>query len=110
MTHRSDIWHSSSNSSRRTKFEADGKTVRYGRDGLTPMTLEEWVDAQVSDAPHLFESNAGSGAAGNGSGGGGGRPQGLQKNPLRCYGSVRAVWRELASVENLVPIFSPCRG
>ena len=36
-----------------TAFEADGKSVRYGRDGLTPMTLEEWVDAQVSEAPHL---------------------------------------------------------
>lgn len=53
-------------------FEADGKTVRYGRDGITPMTLEEWVDAQVADAPHLFESNAGGGAAGNGAGGAGG--------------------------------------
>ncbi|MEI8292064.1 MAG: hypothetical protein WCH99_21550, partial [Verrucomicrobiota bacterium] len=37
-------------------FEADGKTVRYGRDGITPMSVEEWVDAQVSEAPHLFES------------------------------------------------------
>jgi hypothetical protein len=66
-------------------FEADGKSVRYGRDGLTPMTLEEWVDTQVSEAPHLFESNAGGGAAGNASGGGGpgGRPQGLQKNPFK---------------------------
>jgi len=36
--------------------------VRYGKDGITPMTLEEWVDAQVADAPHLFESNAGGGA------------------------------------------------
>ena len=55
-------------------FEADGQTVRYGRDGVTPMTLEEWVDAQVSDAPHLFESNAGGGAAGNSRRGrGGGR-------------------------------------
>ena len=63
-------------------FEADGKSVRYGRDGLTPMTLEEWVDTQVSEAPHLFESNAGGGAAGNTSGGGT-RPQGLQKNPFR---------------------------
>jgi hypothetical protein len=35
-------------------FEADGKSVRYGRDGITPMTLEEWVDAQVADAPHLL--------------------------------------------------------
>jgi hypothetical protein len=65
-------------------FEADGKSVRYGRDGLTPMTLEEWVDTQVSEAPHLFESNAGGGAAGNASGGGAGaRPQGLQKNPYK---------------------------
>jgi len=50
-------------------FEADGQTVRYGRDGVTPMTLAEWVDALVSDAPHLFEANAGGGAAGSGSGG-----------------------------------------
>ena len=50
-------------------FEPDGRTVRYGRDGITPMTLEEWVDAQVADAPHLFEANAGGGAAGNGAGG-----------------------------------------
>jgi hypothetical protein len=65
-------------------FEQDGKTVRYGRDGLTPMTLEEWVDTQVSEAPHLFESNAGGGAAGNASGGGAGaRPQGLKKNPFK---------------------------
>jgi hypothetical protein len=67
-------------------FEADGKTVRYGKDGLTPMTLEEWVDAQVSEAPHLFESNAGGGGGGatsqygNGSGGAGG---GKAKNPFR---------------------------
>jgi hypothetical protein len=67
-----------------TAFDTDGKTVRYGRDGLTPMTLEEWVDTQVSEAPHLFESNAGGGAAGNASGGGAGsRPQGLQKNPYK---------------------------
>ena len=63
-------------------FEADGKTVRYGRDGLTPMTLEEWVDAQVADAPHLFESNAGGGAAGNGAGGAAGSQRSV-KNPNR---------------------------
>jgi hypothetical protein len=60
-------------------FEADGQTVRYGRDGVTPMTLEEWVDAQVSDAPHLFETNAGGGAASNGSGG---AAQRFVKNPF----------------------------
>ena len=63
-------------------FEADGKTVRYGRDGISPMTLEEWVDAQVSEAPHLFESNAGGGAAGNPAGGGTGSQRSV-KNPFR---------------------------
>jgi hypothetical protein len=63
-------------------FEPDGQTVRYGKDGVTPMTLEEWVDAQVSDAPHLFESNAGGGATGNGSGGTGGSSRSV-KNPFR---------------------------
>jgi hypothetical protein len=63
-------------------FEADGQSVRYGRDGVTPMTLEEWVDAQVSDAPHLFESNAGGGAAGNPAGGGTGSNRTV-KNPFR---------------------------
>ena len=63
-------------------FEADGQTVRYGRDGVTPMTLEEWVDAQVADAPHLFESNAGGGAAGNGAGGAAGSQRSV-KNPFR---------------------------
>lgn len=65
-------------------FETDGKTVRVGKDGITPMTLEEWVDAQVSDAPHLFESNAGGGAAGDASGGGATTRAGRSvKNPFR---------------------------
>lgn len=68
-----------------TAFEADGQSVRHGRDGVTPMTLEEWVDAQVSEAPHLFESNAGGGAASNASGGGasGARANGSLRNPFR---------------------------
>jgi hypothetical protein len=63
-------------------FEADGKSMRYGRDGIAPMTLEEWVDAQTSDAPHLFESNAGGGAAGNGGGAAAGSNRSV-KNPFR---------------------------
>ena len=63
-------------------YEADGKTVRVGKDGMTPMTLDEWVEQQVADAPHLFESNAGGGAAGNGSGGAGGSNRSV-KNPFR---------------------------
>ena len=56
----------------------DGPTARMGKDG--PMTLAEWVDALVSDAPHLFEANAGSGAAGSGGGVTGNRSV---KNPFR---------------------------
>src|ERR1035437_6174518 len=61
-------------------FEADGQTARMGKDGVSPMTLAEWVDALVSDAPHLFEANAGGGAAGSGGGATGNRSV---KNPFR---------------------------
>jgi hypothetical protein len=63
-------------------YEADGRTVRVGKDGITPMNLDEWVEQQVADAPHLFEMNAGGGAAGNGSGGAGGNNRSV-KNPFR---------------------------
>lgn len=58
----------------------DGERIRTGKDGVAPMTLAEWVDALVSDAPHLFEANAGGGAAGSGSGGAGNRSV---RNPFR---------------------------
>ena len=61
-------------------FESDGQTARMGKDGTSPMTLAEWVDALVSDAPHLFEANAGGGAAGSGGGATGNRSV---KNPFR---------------------------
>jgi hypothetical protein len=61
-------------------FEGDSQTARTGKDGVSPMTLAEWVDALVSDAPHLFEANAGGGAAGSGSSGAGNRSV---KNPFR---------------------------
>jgi hypothetical protein len=67
-------------------YEADGKTVRVGKDGMAPMTLDEWVDLQVADAPHLFEANAGGGGGGatspfgHGSGGAGNRSV---RNPFR---------------------------
>ena len=63
-------------------FEPDGQTVRMGKDGASPMNLEEWIEAQVSEAPHLFESNAGGGAAGNGSGGVGVSNRSV-RNPFR---------------------------
>jgi hypothetical protein len=64
-------------------FEADGQTARTGKDGVSPMTLAEWVDALVSDAPHLFEANAGSGAAGSGGGAAGSASARATRNPYR---------------------------
>ena len=62
-----------------TAFEPDGKSVRYGRDGVTPMTLDEWAEGLVTEAPHLFESSAGGGAVGHNSGGVGS----VRKNPFK---------------------------
>lgn len=61
-------------------FEADGQTIRVGKDGVKPMMIDEWVDAQLSEAPHLFEPNAGGGAPGNVDRVGGNRSI---KNPFR---------------------------
>ena len=58
----------------------DGEKSRTGKDAVSPMTLAEWVDALVSDAPHLFEANAGGGAAGSGGGVTGNRSV---RNPFR---------------------------
>ena len=61
-------------------FEPDGRPV-FGADGTSPLTFDEWVSAQVTAAPHLFESNAGSGASGHASGGGGIR---TGRNPFKA--------------------------
>lgn len=63
-------------------FEADGKTPKVGRDGVSPITLEEWVEGLAAEAPHLFAEHAGGGAAGNGAGGGGGAVP-FGENPWR---------------------------
>ena len=64
-------------------FEGDGQTARMGKDGTSPMTLAEWVDALVSDAPHLFEANAGGGAVGSGGGAAGSASARATRNPFR---------------------------
>ena len=48
----------------------DDKPV-YGKDGVNPMSVEEWISGLAKNAPHLFEASQGSGAQGsrNGSGG-----------------------------------------
>jgi hypothetical protein len=63
-------------------FEGDGQTPRAGRDGVTPLSVAEWIDLQVSEAPHLFENSAGGGASSHGSGGAA-SGKGSGRNPFR---------------------------
>ena len=51
-------------------YEADGTTQRFNAAG-NPLSIAEWVESQVTEAPHLFGQSAGSGAGGSGSGGAG---------------------------------------
>ena len=63
----------------------DGENVRMGKDGITPMNSAEWVEALGTDAPHLFDANAGGGAVGSGAGGsqrGGGQVNPWSKGTL----------------------------
>ena len=60
----------------------DGKAVAkkngetwYGADGVTPVTISEWMDKQTVDAPHLFQQSSGSGASNQGGGAGSGAPK-----------------------------------
>lgn len=46
----------------------EGDTVRYGKDGKSPMTMGEWAESLLEDAPYLFEGNKGGGAKGGGEG------------------------------------------
>lgn len=49
----------------------DKGQVRYGKDGTTPLSIDEWSKDLKTGAPHLFMSSSG-GGAGNGLGGGNG--------------------------------------
>jgi hypothetical protein len=56
---------------------SDGKVV-YGKDGVNPMSVEEWIGSLAKNAPHLFGSTQGGGASGSRTSGGG-RPGAGQK-------------------------------
>jgi len=64
--------------------KADG-SVMYGKDGEHPISMEEWGQVLLAEAPYLFEGNAGGAAAGNNDGGdsGGGK---VLSNDLRAIG------------------------
>lgn len=66
-------------------LEADGKTPMYGRDG-GPLTMQEWAEKLVTEAPHLFAESKGSGGSGDGANGGnapGGYAEMSKKNPFK---------------------------
>ena len=44
--------------------DPDGN-VMYGKDGKSPMSMTEWAQSLLQEAPYLFESNSGGGASGN---------------------------------------------
>lgn len=50
--------------------DAKGNVI-YGKDGTTPLSIDEWVKDLKKSAPHLFEGMRGSGANGNRGGPGG---------------------------------------
>ncbi len=79
-----------------TAFENDGSTVRVGKDGIAPLTLDEWVSAQAVEAPHLFESNAGGGAAGNP----GGVGSAVVKNPWKRNSAEWNVTEQMTMLRN----------
>lgn len=45
-------------------LDAKGNVI-YGKDGTTPLSVDEWVKGLKQSAPHLFEGMKGSGAAGS---------------------------------------------
>jgi len=46
---------------------SDGKVI-YGKDGSTPLSIQEWMGNLQAEASHLFEGSNGSGANGSGNG------------------------------------------
>lgn len=45
--------------------DSEGQVI-YGRDGTTPLTVNEWVEGLKKSAPHLFGVSAGAGGQGGG--------------------------------------------
>ena len=48
--------------------KADGSII-YGKDGAAPMTMKEWAEGLLKDAPHFFQPSNGGGGSGSGQGG-----------------------------------------
>lgn len=70
----------------------DGEQVLYGRDGKSPLTMEEAVEGLIGEAPHLFEPSVGAGMNG-------GRPSGGPRPAmsLRDSASISANLEDVAA-------------
>lgn len=54
-----------------TPVDPKGQTI-YGKDGINPMSIPDWVGSLKQSADHLFQSSSGGGAGGGAGGAGGG--------------------------------------
>jgi hypothetical protein len=48
-----------------TPVPMNGKEVIYSKDGKEQISMTEWAQSLLMDAPYLFEANSGGGANGN---------------------------------------------
>jgi len=92
----------------RSKFlmEEDGKIVArdihgnpiYGKDGVTPLTIAEWVSELSNEAPYFFEDSRG-GGAGGGAGGGGNQMTAEQLGKLPPSERLKGIHRGTIKTE-----------
>ncbi len=70
-------------------IDSEGNTM-YGKDGEKPISMSEWAQALVQEAPYLFEGNVG-GGAGGGSGGNEGAGQVSAKDQDSINSNIEAI-------------------
>lgn len=82
-------------------FKLDGETpvprdpkgeIIRGKNGVDPMSIDEWFGSLQADAPHLFEPSNGGGAAGSG------RGQGSQTRRTLSLSDPQAIGANLEAV------------
>lgn len=77
-------------------YEADGKTMKYGKD-TNPLSIVEWCESMKVVAPHLFEESKGTGnAAGSGNGNDSGGEKG---NPFKKGSSSYSVTKQMVMMK-----------
>jgi hypothetical protein len=60
-----------------------GDQIMYGSDGVTPLSIKEWLSKLAVGAPHLFKASKGGGADGGSRNGGGGNTTVTKKSELK---------------------------